>query len=124
MTQFLADESCAAVIVHTLRALGYDVVYVAELAPGISDSDILAQGNREKRIIVTEDRDFCELVFRDNKPTYGVVLVRIPVPHRSRKADRITELVNNYADQLPSAMTTVFLNRIKIRPLGKKPETN
>lgn len=123
MTRFLADESCAAVIVHTLRALGYDVVYVAELAPGISDSDILAQGNRDKRIIVTEDRDFCELVFRDNKPTYGVVLVRIPVPHRSRKEDRITELVNHYADQLPGAMTTVFLNRIKIRPLGETRET-
>lgn len=119
MTQFLADESCDALIVRTLRALGYDVVYIAEVAPSQSDENILAQGNREERIVVTEDRDFCELVFRDAKPTYGVVLVRIPVPHRLRKADRITELVENHLDELPGAMTTVMLKRHKIRPLKK-----
>lgn len=124
MIPFLIDEGCDAIIVRTLRKLGYDVTFVAEVSPGKPDKDILAWGNRERRVIMTEDRDFCELVFRDDNPTFGIVLVRISDENRLMKAIQITELVNSHADELPSAMTTVFLNRIKIRPLGKKPETN
>jgi predicted nuclease of predicted toxin-antitoxin system len=113
MIPFLIDEGCDAIIVRTLRKLGYDVTFVAEVSPGKPDIDILAWGNRERRVIMTEDRDFCELVFRDEKPTFGIVLVRISDENRLMKAIQITELVNSHADELPSAMTTVFLNRIK-----------
>ncbi len=116
--RFLADESCDALIVRTLRGLGYDVTYIAEFAPSIADNLILERGKNEQRIIITQDRDFCELVFRDQKPTYGIVLVRIPAPHRLKKADQFTKLVNEYLDQLPGAMTTVKINTIKIRPLN------
>lgn len=122
MTLFLIDEGCDAIIVRTLRKLGYDVTFVAEVSPGKPDVDILAWGNRERRVIVTEDRDFCELVFRDKEQTFGIVLIRISDENRLMKAVQITELVNNHADQLPGAMTTVLLNRIKIRPLGKTRE--
>ena len=39
--QFLADESCDAIIVLKLRELGYDVAYIAELTPGIEEDEIL-----------------------------------------------------------------------------------
>jgi predicted nuclease of predicted toxin-antitoxin system len=117
MMQFLADESCDALIVLTLRDLGYNVTYIAEIAPGMEDDQILAQALKEERLLLTEDRDFCELVFRDAKPTYGIVLIRIRARYRLRKADRIATLVNNYGERLVGSMTTLALLNIRVRPL-------
>src|SRR5215471_4180158 len=115
---FLADESCDALIVRTLRSISHNVEYIAEEAPGIKDEDILKRALEDKRILITEDRDFCELVFRDNKPTFGIVLVRIPAQNRLQKAQRIIELVNKYGDQLPGAMATLTAKNIRIRSLN------
>lgn len=115
--QFLADESCDSSIVRVLRELGHDVTYVPEFAAGEKDKNILALAYEQERVVVTEDRDFCELVFRDGKPTFGIILVRIAVIHRSTKTSRITTLMTLHADQLAHAMTTVTLNKIGIRPL-------
>jgi hypothetical protein len=46
---FLADECCDALVVRTLRELGHDVTYVAELGPGLTDTDVLAQSVSEER---------------------------------------------------------------------------
>ena len=115
--QFLADESCDSLVVRTLRNLGHDVTYIAEFAQGEEDANILSLAYDEERVLVTEDRDFCELVFRDGKPTFGIVLVRIAMAHRVAKESRINTLMNNHAAQLAHAMTTVTLNKIGIRPL-------
>jgi len=81
---FLADECCDALVVRTLRELGHDVIYVAELAPGLADPDVLEQSVSEERILLTEDRDFGELVFRGQETAYGIVLLRIPPEEVSR----------------------------------------
>jgi predicted nuclease of predicted toxin-antitoxin system len=114
---FLADECCDALVVRTLRELGYDVTYVAELAPGLADIDVLAQSVSEERILLTEDRDFGELVFKGQETAYGVVLLRIPPEERQQKRERITALVQGQQSELPGAMVIVTLNTIRIRPL-------
>ncbi len=119
--QFLVDEGCDALIVRTLRQLGHDVSYIAEIAIGSTDDSVLTLAFNEKRILVTEDRDFCELVFRDNKLTHGIVLVRIPDEHRIKKVGRIKELLDAHIDHLPGAMTTLSLYSIRIRSLGQLP---
>ena len=88
MTQFLVDEGCEAIIVRTLRNSGYDVAYIAELSPGISDDAVLQRGLQERRIVITEDRDFSELIFLDSKETYGIIFVRIPDVERLKKASK------------------------------------
>lgn len=114
---FLADECCDALVVSRLRDLGYDVTYVAELVPGLTDPDVLAQSVSEKRVLLTEDRDFGELVFREQQTAYGIVLLRIPPEDRQQKQERITTLVQRYENDLPGAIVTVTLNTIRIRPL-------
>jgi hypothetical protein len=62
--KLLADEGVDAAIVTRLRSDGHDVVYVAELSPGITDEAVLELANANERILVTTDKDFGELVFR------------------------------------------------------------
>jgi len=115
--QFLADECCDALIVRTLRALQHDMLYIAEEAPGIVDSDVLKRSLEQERVLITEDRDFCELVFRDNRPAYGIILVRIPAQHRIEKAARITALVATYGQELQGCIATPTVQNMKLRRL-------
>jgi predicted nuclease of predicted toxin-antitoxin system len=62
--KFLADECCDAGIVASLRASGHDVSYVPEQQAGVSDDEVLQTAFLESRILLTEDKDFGELVCR------------------------------------------------------------
>jgi predicted nuclease of predicted toxin-antitoxin system len=77
--RFLADECCSAGVVASLPAEGHDVVYVIEANAGANDDAVLESAYREQRILLTEDKDFRELVYRLQKPAAGTVLLRIAV---------------------------------------------
>jgi Domain of unknown function (DUF5615) len=59
----LADESVDRPIVERLRQDGHDVTYVAELSPSISDEQVLQEANTRNALLLTEDKDFGELVY-------------------------------------------------------------
>jgi predicted nuclease of predicted toxin-antitoxin system len=71
MVRWLADECVAAPLVASLRSFGHDVLYVAEAAAGLSDVDVITLATREKRILLTEDKDFGDLVFRRERRSLG-----------------------------------------------------
>ncbi len=58
----LVDESVGQQIVARLRDDGHDVLYIAEMAPGVDDEEVLGAANEHDAL--TADKDFGELVFR------------------------------------------------------------
>ena len=75
--RFLVDESAGSAIAAVLGSLGHDVLVVAEIMPQAEDAAILARAVQELRIVVTNDKDFGELIFRSGQPHAGVVLLRL-----------------------------------------------
>ena len=63
----LVDESVDRQVVDRLREDGHTVSYVAEMDPGISDDDVLSLANEKEAVLLTADRDFGELIFRQKK---------------------------------------------------------
>ena len=61
---FIADEGVEREIVDGLRAQGHEVLYVAEMSPAINDAEVLDLANKASSILITSDKDFGELVFR------------------------------------------------------------
>ncbi len=61
--RFLADESCDFSIVRALRGAGHDVVAVAEQSGGIPDDVVIELARADSRVLLTEDKDFGQLVF-------------------------------------------------------------
>ena len=115
--KFLADECCDAGSVTLLRDAGNDVTFAHELHPGLSDDDVLNKAYDEGRILITEDKDFRELVYRLGKPARGIILLRIPVEQRHRKAERLIQVVDRIGSRLMNAFVVVELDKIRIRPL-------
>ena len=115
--KFLADECCDAGLVAALRDIGHDVKYVIEQKTGSSDDEVLTIAYNEGRILLTEDKDFGELVYRLRKPSVGVVLIRINVRDRHMKWPRLRSLIDNYAERLPGHLVVIHSNRYRFRPL-------
>jgi predicted nuclease of predicted toxin-antitoxin system len=53
------------------------VLFAAEAQAGAPDTSWAARAEQEQRVIMTADKDFGELVFRDGLVTHGIVLLRL-----------------------------------------------
>jgi hypothetical protein len=61
--RFLADESCDFSVVRALRSAGHDVIAIAEISPREEDPSVMERAVGESRILITEDKDFGQLVY-------------------------------------------------------------
>jgi predicted nuclease of predicted toxin-antitoxin system len=111
----LADESIDGPIVDRLRQEGHRVFYVAEMEPGISDDAVLDLANREAALLLTADKDFGELVYRQGRMTSGIVLVRLAGLSPTHKADIVSLTLRQRLAELPHAFTVVTPGTVRIR---------
>jgi predicted nuclease of predicted toxin-antitoxin system len=111
--RFLADESCDFNVVRVLREDGHDVLAVIEESPGMADALVVERAARDVRIVVTEDKDFGQMVFAALRETSGVVLVRWPADARKSLPAVVQHLVRDYADKLPGAFVVLEPGRIR-----------
>lgn len=74
----MADENFPAPVIIALRQRGHNVVAVAETMPGVSDARVLTAAVEGRRLLLTLDRDFGDLIFHHASPApLGVVLFRL-----------------------------------------------
>ena len=115
--KFLADECCDAGLVADLRRDGHDVIYVLEKNTGATDDEVLLDAYNEGRILLTEDKDFGELVYRLKKPSRGIILIRIDPKNRYRKWGRMKKLIESYETRLPGHFTVIDMEKFRFRTL-------
>ena len=111
--RFLADESCDFAVVRALRSAGHDVLAIAEVSPRIEDEEVLKLALDEKRVLLTEDTDFGELVYAEGLGSSGVVLFRFPAAARRAIGDAALDVANRIGDELSSRFTVVQPGRIR-----------
>jgi len=112
--RFLADESCDFTFVRVLRSAGHDVLAVVDSAPGAPDDKVIALAHSQRRILITEDKDFGQLVFAAAASTSGVIYVRYPMRHRSTLGVDLLRLVKERGESLTGAFAVVEPGRIRI----------
>lgn len=112
--RFLADESCDFSVVRALRASGHDVVAVAEISPRVDDKVVMDLAIRERRILLTEDKDFGQLVYADRRASGGVLLLRFPAIARAALSKVVVKLVGEAGDRLIGRFVVVQPGRIRI----------
>ena len=81
MSKFLANENVPTEAVELARQNGLDIAWVKQIARGADDDAVLALSVAQGRVLVTFDKDFGEMAFRQGKTaTCGVILLRPRLP--------------------------------------------
>lgn len=120
--RFLADESCDYAVVRALRSAGYDVFAVSDVMRRSDDSELIAQAARERRILLTEDKDFGWLVFVSHADSSGVILIRFPGNTREALGQAVKRLVREHGQELVGSFTVVQPGHVRIsRGPGPRP---
>jgi len=116
--RLLADENFPREAVLALRARGHDVVWMHETAPGLGDADVLHRAHAEERVLLTFDKDFGELAYRQGLiASPGVSLFRASFQSGSDAAEFAVVALESRADWVGS-FAVVEKDRIRLRPLA------
>jgi predicted nuclease of predicted toxin-antitoxin system len=115
--RILADENVARNVVAWLRAGGNDVLFAAEEQPGAADTSWAGRAEQEQRVILTSDKDFGELVFRDGLTSHGIVLLRLDHLTVSEILARL-QGVWSVVEANPSGRFVVITeSKVRVRPM-------
>jgi predicted nuclease of predicted toxin-antitoxin system len=110
----LADEGVERQVVERLRRDGHTVIYVAEMEPGIADNLVLERANSVAAILLTADKDFGELVFREGQlSSGGVVLIRLGGLSADLKAQAVSDAFREHASEFPNHFSVVSPGRVR-----------
>ena len=99
--KFLLDESAEYRLHPFLQKLGHDIKAIAYDYPNaLTDRDMLDIAIDENRILITNDKDFGELIFRQRFYHRGIILFRLRGANVQTKQKRLQEVLTAYKDQL------------------------
>jgi predicted nuclease of predicted toxin-antitoxin system len=115
--RWLADECVDAGIVGQLRGAGHDAMYIAEIASGAGDAEVIRRAQNDGRVLLTEDKDFGELVFRSKMTVPGLVLLRLSPEKHLLKWNRLDAAVQQFGERLFGRYLVVEEARFRSRPL-------
>ncbi len=120
--RFLADECVDERIVRRLRAAGYDVVSAKAQLRGADDAAVLDTARADRRILITEDKDFGQLAVARRLLSSGIILVRSRGLPFKRLAERLLRAVEQYGEALGHLYLVIDGDRTRVRPLVPGPQ--
>lgn len=98
--RFIVDECTGVRVAKWLRKQEYEVFSVYEEARGISDDEIIEKASTENWVLITNDRDFGEKVYREQRSHCGIILLRLQNERSINKIDVIKRLLSTYEQQI------------------------
>jgi len=124
--KFLVDECLSPTLATNLQRAGHDAVHIAVLGMcGAEDAVVMQVARIQRRVLLSADTDFGELLARSNDDGPSVVLFR---GHEVETATMAVTLLANL-DQIDELLTAgaivvILDDRIRVRrlPLGADPD--
>ena len=110
--EFLLDVNASGAVARWLIDQGHDEAEVGQTDPSMSDDKILSWAVRERRIIVTTDNDFEEMIYRQGTLHFGVLrLENLP---RSERMKLLNDALDSHFQDLEAGAIVIAL-RTKFR---------
>ena len=111
----VVDESVDNLIVDALRRDGHKVLSISEFSPSVDDDTVLDLANQHDALLITEDKDFGELVFRNGRIHTGVVLIRLGGLSTQAKVNSVLTTFAHQGSKLQNAFSVISPGRVRIR---------
>lgn len=101
--RFLIDANIRLSVSVFLKEEGHDVRVLAGTPDhDLSDKEVLSLAVSEKRIILTNDKDFGTLIFFQRRKHSGVVLFRLTDESGEHYQKRLEHALGHFGDRLES----------------------
>jgi predicted nuclease of predicted toxin-antitoxin system len=122
--RFLADAGVAGRVVNWLRERGHDAVHLRDQRlERLPDSEVFAKASAEKRVLLTFDLDFGELVALSASPAASVIMFRLHDTRTPRVIGRLEQVLAQSAAQLErGAIVVVEEARHRVRAHPREAE--
>jgi predicted nuclease of predicted toxin-antitoxin system len=111
--RFLVDECTGPAVARWLRGRGFEVFSVYEEARGLSDEAVLQKALSEDWILLTNDKDFGNMVFREQRSHRGVVFLRLEDERAVAKIETLRRLLDEYGDRLGGRFVVVTERQVR-----------
>lgn len=112
----IADENIEHLLIEKLK-VHFTVISIYELHRGASDNTIAEMASKENAIILTEDKDFGDLVFIHKQAHLSVILLRYTFSERNELHEVLINLLKQKSFELMGKFTTVTSKKIRTRNL-------
>jgi predicted nuclease of predicted toxin-antitoxin system len=70
---------------------------------------------KEDALLITEDKDFGDLVMLHKLPHRGILLLRLAGMETDEKVTRTLDVIRQYGNELKNSFTVVDAKRVRIR---------
>lgn len=113
--RFIVDVGVGKGVEEYLSEAGFDTKAVRDIDPHMEDEKIIQIAASEKRIVVTMDKDFGELVYHSSMKHSGVLLLRLDSATGSEKLLVVEHIMTNYSDRIQNCFCVFQGNKLRIR---------
>jgi len=113
--RIVADESVDFGIIENLRKNQFEVYSILESNPSILDSVVLDIANQQKAILLTEDKDFGELVYRLKLYHKGILLIRLSDLLRESRVNVVTDVLIEHFAKLEGKFSVLNKRGLRIK---------
>ena len=115
--KFLADVNVEKAVVEYLLGKRYDTKWIPDYNCEMPDEDLLHLANIENRIIITNDKDFGELIYLQKKISTGIILFRVKGQKAEEKVSLIKYLLENFGEKILNHYIVITEEKIRVIPM-------
>lgn len=96
--KFLLDENIGKIVARFLEKLGHSTARIKLIAPGIEDYEVLNLSVSRNSILITSDKDFGELIFKEKQSSTGVIFLRLQDESSDNKIKALKEVLSKHKE--------------------------
>jgi|SRR6185369_14508681 predicted nuclease of predicted toxin-antitoxin system len=111
--RFLVDECTGPKVAAWLRGEGHEVFSVFDEARGVEDDQVIQKAYDENWILITNDKDFGEKVYRERHAHRGIILMRLEDERSANKIQVLRRLLESYADRFEDQFVVVTETQVR-----------
>ena len=113
----IIDENVDQILIDRLASKNYKIISIKDYKRGISDKEVIKLAISKKALIITEDKDFGELVFSHNIKDCSVIFLRYDKMDYGKIEKNILKILENYYENPEHFFITITKSKIRIRKL-------
>jgi predicted nuclease of predicted toxin-antitoxin system len=107
------DENIERYWINLIQGLGFPSIVIAEMFPGISDRQVVEIVKSHEGLLITEDKDFGELIFAFGITKVSVILLRYDQPQYDQIEKSLLKCIKEYFDYPTKKFITISKTKIR-----------